>query len=284
MHIQVSQLVKRYGSHVALDGASFEVPADVDCLVLLGASGSGKSTLLRVLGSLLTPDSGSIHINGTALGWTDEAMLKQRRGNGFVFQSFNLFPHLSAEENVALPLREVHDINARVALHQAHETLEKFGLAEHVKKRPAEMSGGQQQRVALARAIAPKPGLLLLDEPTSALDPVMTQEVLDSSSVWRKTASAPCSPRMRSPLPARLQTGWCFLTTVLSSSRHLPASSSSSPEPTWRVISWNPSLATGRHPQPVGPPISSCHVHLILRPPPLDHCRDQLEAGPVHQV
>ncbi|WP_050029775.1 amino acid ABC transporter ATP-binding protein [Verrucomicrobium sp. BvORR034] len=179
MHIQVSQLVKRYGSHVALDGASFEVPADVDCLVLLGASGSGKSTLLRVLGSLLTPDSGSIHINGTALGWTDEAMLRQRRGNGFVFQSFNLFPHLSAEENVALPLREVHDINARVALHQAHETLEKFGLAEHVKKRPAEMSGGQQQRVALARAIAPKPGLLLLDEPTSALDPVMTQEVLD---------------------------------------------------------------------------------------------------------
>ncbi|WP_038171445.1 amino acid ABC transporter ATP-binding protein [Verrucomicrobium sp. BvORR106] len=179
MHIKVNQLVKRYGSHVALDGASFEVPAQVNCLVLLGASGSGKSTLLRVLGSLLTPDSGSIHINETALGWTDEAMLKQRRGNGFVFQSFNLFPHLSAEENVALPLREVHDINARVASHQAHETLEKFGLGEHVKKRPAEMSGGQQQRVALARAIAPKPGLLLLDEPTSALDPVMTQEVLD---------------------------------------------------------------------------------------------------------
>ncbi|HSJ03711.1 MAG TPA: ATP-binding cassette domain-containing protein [Verrucomicrobium sp.] len=179
MHIQATNLVKRYGTHTALGGASFTVPAEVNCLVLLGASGSGKSTLLRVLGSLLTPDQGHLQINGKALAWSEQAMLAQRRGNGFVFQSFNLFPHLSAEENVALPLREVHQMKAEAARERAQATLEQFGLAEHRLKRPAEMSGGQQQRVALARAIAPKPGLLLLDEPTSALDPIMTQEVLD---------------------------------------------------------------------------------------------------------
>ena len=149
------------------------------CLVLLGASGSGKSTLLRVLGSLLTPDSGEVQVGERLLQWTEQATLAQRRTNGFVFQSFNLFPHLTALENVALPLRIVHGVPEAEAQTRALKSLEIFGLGAHVQKRPSELSGGQQQRVALARAIAPNPKLLLLDEPTSALDPMMTQDVLD---------------------------------------------------------------------------------------------------------
>jgi polar amino acid transport system ATP-binding protein len=179
MKLEADNLSKRYGAHAALDGAAFTVPAEVGCLVLLGASGSGKSTLLRVLGSLLTPDSGEVRVAGTVLDWSEEAALAQRRTNGFVFQSFNLFPHLTALENVALPLRIVHGVPEIDARSRALEALEEFGLGPHVGKRPAELSGGQQQRVALARAIAPKPKLLLLDEPTSALDPMMTQDVLD---------------------------------------------------------------------------------------------------------
>jgi polar amino acid transport system ATP-binding protein len=179
MKLEARSLVKRYGVHSALDGASFTVPADTGCLVMIGASGSGKSTLLRVLGSLLAPDSGQVLVQDRALEWTEQATLRQRRANGFVFQGYNLFPHLTALENVALPLREVHGKAPDAARATALEVLKRFGLEAHVEKRPAELSGGQQQRVALARAIAPGPKLLLLDEPTSALDPVMTQDVLD---------------------------------------------------------------------------------------------------------
>jgi len=179
MNLQVQSLVKRYGGHAALAEASFSVPAEAGCLVLLGASGSGKSTLLRVLGSLVAPDSGEVELDGTRQSWAEEDLLRQRRANGFVFQSFNLFPHLTALENVALPLRAVHGVADDTARSRSLEALERFGLGPHVLRRPAELSGGQQQRVALARAIAPNPKLLLLDEPTSALDPMMTQEVLD---------------------------------------------------------------------------------------------------------
>ena len=179
MKIEVRNIVKRYGNHAALAGASFNTPTDVGCVVLLGPSGSGKSTLLRVIGSLLAPDSGEVLLDEKSLSWSDADTLRQRRGNGFVFQSFNLFPHLSALENVALPLRAVHQLDEANARRTALDTLERFGLGPHRDKRPAELSGGQQQRVALARAIAPQPKLLLLDEPTSALDPMMTQDVLD---------------------------------------------------------------------------------------------------------
>jgi polar amino acid transport system ATP-binding protein len=179
MRITAQKLFKRYGEHAALDGVSFEVPSEAGTVALLGPSGSGKSTLLRVLGSLLLADDGSASLDGQALSHREAEALKQRRGNGFVFQSFNLFPHLTALENVALPLRAVHRMEDGPARDRALEVLERFGLGDHLQKHPAQLSGGQQQRVALARAIAPKPKLLLLDEPTSALDPMMTQEVLE---------------------------------------------------------------------------------------------------------
>lgn len=179
MRLEARQLVKAYGAMRALDGASFATGDQQRVVALLGPSGGGKSTLLRVLGCLLVADSGSVFVDGAELPHDEAGALKARRGNGFVFQGYNLFPHLSALENVALPLRIVHGWTVEEADRRAREMLGRLGLTDHVLKRPAEMSGGQQQRAAIARALAPKPGLLLLDEPTSALDPVMTGEVLD---------------------------------------------------------------------------------------------------------
>ena len=179
MRLEARDLVKAYGKMRALDGASFSTGDQQRVVALLGPSGGGKSTLLRVLGCLLVADGGVVTVDGAELPHDEAGALTARRGNGFVFQGYNLFPHLSALENVALPLRVVHGWLAADAEQRAKEMLGRLGLSEHVMKRPAELSGGQQQRVAIARALAPKPGLLLLDEPTSALDPVMTGEVLD---------------------------------------------------------------------------------------------------------
>jgi polar amino acid transport system ATP-binding protein len=151
----------------------------VRTLVFIGPSGGGKSTLLRVIGGLEVPDSGRVVVNGTALGRDPRALLAHRRRNGFLFQSFNLFPHLSALENVALPLVEVHRTPRQEAEAKARACLDRFGLASHAAKFPHQLSGGQQQRVGIARAIAHQPALLILDEPTSALDPEMTAEVLE---------------------------------------------------------------------------------------------------------
>jgi polar amino acid transport system ATP-binding protein len=179
MRLEAKALVKVLGQTRALDGATFSTGDEQKVVALLGPSGGGKSTLLRVLGCLLVADDGDVMVDGVHLPHDESAALQVRRGNGFVFQGYNLFPHLSALENVALPLREVHGWNAANASARAVEMLDRLGLADHQSKRPAQMSGGQQQRAAIARALAPKPGLLLLDEPTSALDPVMTGEVLD---------------------------------------------------------------------------------------------------------
>jgi polar amino acid transport system ATP-binding protein len=179
MKLEARDVVKRYGASTALSGATFATGDDARVVALLGPSGGGKSTLLRVLGSLLVPDSGTVLQDGVELPHHQAGALMMLRRNGFVFQGYNLFPHLTALRNVALPLTVVHGLTMPAAEERAREWLARLGLAEHQHKRPAELSGGQQQRAAIARAIAPAPKLLLLDEPTSALDPVMTGEVLE---------------------------------------------------------------------------------------------------------
>jgi polar amino acid transport system ATP-binding protein len=177
MKLEVSALAKHYGATAALDGLSLAV-AEARVLVLIGPSGGGKSTLLRVLGGLETPDAGMIAINGRPLATDAAGLLDYRRRNGFLFQQFNLFPHLDALKNIALPLEKVHGHPPAEARAMAETALGRFGLLGHAHKLPSQLSGGQQQRVGIARAVARKPEVLFLDEPTSALDPEMTAEVL----------------------------------------------------------------------------------------------------------
>ncbi|RFC52898.1 MAG: polar amino acid transport system ATP-binding protein [Verrucomicrobia bacterium] len=178
MDIDAQRLTRRYGALAALDGLTLEVER-VKVLALIGPSGGGKSTLLRVLGGLEGADEGEVSINGTVLTAEERQLLAWRRRNGFLFQQFNLFPHLTARRNITLPLEKVHGRTAAEAERVADESLERFGLTAHGHKLPAQLSGGQQQRVGLARAIASGPEILILDEPTSALDPEMTAEVLE---------------------------------------------------------------------------------------------------------
>lgn len=177
MRILLRGLTRRFGSARVLDGIDFD--DDVSTLAIIGPSGGGKSTLLRILGGLLPATDGELMVDGAPVP-TDEAGLERYRASlGFVFQDGGLFHHLSARENIALPLRVVHGMDEGAASREADALLERFGLEQAGDKRPAQLSGGQRQRVAIARAVAPRPRMLLLDEPTSALDPEYTTEVLD---------------------------------------------------------------------------------------------------------
>ncbi len=178
MKLDASALTKCYGKTRALDGLTLPVEF-ARVLVLIGPSGGGKSTLLRVLGGLETADSGTVAINGHRLLADPVALQLYRRKNGFLFQQFNLFPHLTARRNIALPLEKVHGHSPAEALAMAEQALGRFSLLDHADKLPAQLSGGQQQRVGIARAVARQPEILFLDEPTSALDPEMTAEVLE---------------------------------------------------------------------------------------------------------
>jgi polar amino acid transport system ATP-binding protein len=171
MRLELRGVTKRYGDHAALCG--------VDLVLEDGPSGGGKSTLLRLLGGLESPDAGTLAVNGTPLPHEEAALRDYRRTIGTVFQAFNLFPHLTALENIALPLERVHGHAPAAAEAMAREQLARFQLASHAGKTPAQLSGGQRQRVAIARAVSIRPTFLLLDEPTSALDPEMTAEVLE---------------------------------------------------------------------------------------------------------
>lgn len=178
MKLEVEKLTKCYGKTRALDQLSLAVES-VRVLVLIGPSGGGKSTLLRVLGGLEIPDSGSVAINNEILLPDRIKLQTYRRRNGFLFQQFNLFPHLTALRNITLPLEKVHNHSPVRAIAIAEQALDRFGLMDHAYKLPAQLSGGQQQRVGIARAVAHQPQILFLDEPTSALDPEMTAEVLE---------------------------------------------------------------------------------------------------------
>ena len=178
MKLEIAGLTKCFGATRALDALSLAV-ASTRVLVLIGPSGGGKSTLLRVLGGLETADAGGVRIDGRPLPSDPAALQAYRRRNGFLFQQFNLFPHLTALNNIALPLAKVHGHTPAAARELAEQALGRFGLLDHAAKLPAELSGGQQQRVGIARAVAHQPDVLFLDEPTSALDPEMSAEVLE---------------------------------------------------------------------------------------------------------
>jgi polar amino acid transport system ATP-binding protein len=177
MHISIRDLVVSYDGKRALDGVNIDL--DITTLAIIGPSGGGKSTLLRTIGGLQKPTSGTVALDGEVVDYDERTLPAYRANIGYVFQQGGLFQHLSARENIALPLREVHEMSPELADERAMELLERIGLAEEADKLPMQMSGGQQQRAAIARAVAPRPDLLLFDEPTSALDPVYTNEVLD---------------------------------------------------------------------------------------------------------
>lgn len=177
--LRIENLTQIYGAQRALDGLSLSIEKDIRCLALIGPSGGGKSTLLRQLGALEIPQSGSISVNSRELPCDEPSLRSIRKKNGFLFQSYNLFPHLTALENITLPLIHVHGHTLDSARALAETQLRRFELLAHAEKRPVQLSGGQQQRVALIRAIVAKPELLFLDEPTAALDPEMTVEVLE---------------------------------------------------------------------------------------------------------
>ncbi len=180
--IRIRGLRKAYGDHVVLNGIDFDVqPQQV--VVVIGPSGSGKSTFLRCCNGLEEPQGGRVDICGRTL--VDEGrMLSDKELNalreevGMVFQSFNLFPHLSVIDNVTLGPRKLHGMSRKDADAMAHDLLKKVGLGHKADAMPASLSGGQKQRVAIARALAMRPKVMLFDEPTSALDPELVGEVL----------------------------------------------------------------------------------------------------------
>jgi polar amino acid transport system ATP-binding protein len=175
--MEVRHLRKSYGDRVVLDDVSLTIhTGDVVCLI--GSSGSGKSTLLRCLGLLESVDDGVIEFEGGEVSDPLVDPRKVRRRIGMVFQSYNLFPHLTVLANCTLAPRKVQGLSRGEATARATELLDRFGLGEHGQTHPDRLSGGQQQRVALVRALCMQPRLLLLDEITAALDPELVGDVL----------------------------------------------------------------------------------------------------------
>ncbi|MDQ0511587.1 amino acid ABC transporter ATP-binding protein [Ancylobacter amanitiformis] len=193
--IDVRGVWKRFGSAEVLKGIDLQIKkSEVTCII--GPSGSGKSTLLRCIAFLEEYSEGEIYIEGELLGFSlenggrrrvsDAEVDRVRRNVGFVFQQFNLWPHMSALENVAMPLKLSRGMPREEAARRARAMLEKVGLGHRTQAYPSQLSGGQQQRVGIARALAMEPHIMLFDEPTSALDPELVGEVLQ---VMRDLAS-----------------------------------------------------------------------------------------------
>ena len=174
--ISVRNLKKSFGSVEVLKGVNLDI-AEKEVVVIIGPSGSGKSTLLRCINYLEEPTGGEIIVDGMTLGKTD--INKVRAEVGMVFQRFNLFPHMTAMDNITLAPMKVRGVSREEAEKAALLLLAKVGLADRAAAYPEQLSGGQQQRVAIARALAMKPKVMLFDEPTSALDPEMVKEVLE---------------------------------------------------------------------------------------------------------
>jgi polar amino acid transport system ATP-binding protein len=171
-------IFKRFGAHIALADVSLTIePGEV--VAIIGRSGSGKTTLLRCINGLEVPDSGAIEFDGRRVQCSRVGLQALRREIGIVFQSFNLFPHLTVERNITLALTEAKGLPLAEARKLAHEVLRQVGLEDKIAEVPRRLSGGQQQRVAIARSLAMQPRLMLFDEITSALDPELVGEVIN---------------------------------------------------------------------------------------------------------
>ena len=175
--VEFAGVTKRFGKTVVLEKVDLQI-GQGEVVVLIGPSGSGKSTLLRCINALEQIDGGDLRVDGISVRGNKAQVREIRQEAGMVFQQFNLFPQMTALENVAFGPRQVRGTSRAEAEAQARELLAKVGLAERAGHYPSELSGGQQQRVAIARALAVRPKLMLFDEPTSALDPELRQEVL----------------------------------------------------------------------------------------------------------
>ena len=177
MIVEAKKIRKSFGSLEVLKGVDFEVQAG-EVVAIMGASGAGKSTLLQILGTLLTPDSGSLTIDGTDILSLGERALSQFRNRriGFVFQAHHLLPEFTAEENVTIPMLIGGHAQAS-ARARARELLALVGLQERLSHKPSQLSGGEQQRVAIARALANNPAILFADEPTGNLDSRTKEEI-----------------------------------------------------------------------------------------------------------
>ncbi|MFA3915566.1 amino acid ABC transporter ATP-binding protein [Ruegeria hyattellae] len=177
-HLVLRNVQKSFGNKPVIDGLDLEVN-EGDMVCLIGASGSGKSTLLRCINLLEPIDDGFIELDGQDISDPERDPQPVRQRIGLVFQSFNLFPHMTAEENVMLAPRRIKRLSRDQLRPDIAGLFDRFGLSEHMQHYPDQLSGGQQQRVAIIRALAMRPEIMLFDEITSALDPELVGEVLD---------------------------------------------------------------------------------------------------------
>lgn len=175
--LALNGIYKRFGTHVVLDDVGLSVEAG-EVVAIIGRSGSGKSTLLRCINGLAVPERGEIVFNGRKMERSRAGLQALRRKIGIVFQSYNLFPHLSVERNITLALTEAKGMDLDAAREVARASLRQVSLEDKIEAYPLQLSGGQQQRVAIARALAMQPQLMLFDEITSALDPELIGEVI----------------------------------------------------------------------------------------------------------
>jgi polar amino acid transport system ATP-binding protein len=175
--IQIDTVTKYFGDKLVLDRVSLSI-ARHEVLCLIGASGSGKSTLLRCVNRLVEHDYGTIRLDGVPVSDPSFGKTGLQKKAGIVFQSYNLFPHMTVLDNITLAPRRVHGAPRREAEARGHEVLARFGMDSFASAYPEQLSGGQQQRVAIARALMTRPDILLLDEITAALDPELVGEVL----------------------------------------------------------------------------------------------------------
>jgi len=176
--LALNGISKRFGTHVALDGVSLTIETG-EVVAIIGRSGSGKTTLLRCINGLEVPDSGEILFDGCRVERSRAGLQALRREIGIVFQSFNLFPHLTVERNITLALTVAKGVPLAEARERARDVLRQVDLEDKIAAVPLRLSGGQQQRVAIARSLAMQPRLMLFDEITSALDPELVGEVIN---------------------------------------------------------------------------------------------------------